>query len=688
MISRLPQEIIDQISLCLDRDDLKRVLFLSRTFQRAAERASGVFASFAFKHHDPAERQDFLTKFTTHRFRFLRQVEIFTKFPPIDEATPIPCRESSEQLLEKDEAFTAQIMHAWATMRLVEAALDHGVGKAQIRVYAPTRIVEGDVCDHKRYSSWRVHLLDPEQLPQLNCVRALTVCDLADKDLEDNAYRSKLDLRATLDLAARCPNLEYLGCKVGADDWASTADPWVEHFMHDFPGCRRDTRNDFANAGRDVGLPASLKYVQLDFINATFDSVEEQRRPPPNLVYPHLFDSFSSSLRLLSSQLRRLDLHVMADDTLFWPRDDTMAPSWPNLEIFAVLFHSCSPSGKWYFQSPLGTGRDDESFVPAGPQSWPPLQDQEEDSEWCFESMDGTPNGLPAFRVVPIEGNLEPLLVGFVKATAKMPKLLEGWLWTPLSYHPYDMPEEEDAHISALYPEGEFGWGLMYSAPGAPISGGGCTATRELKWRVGPWRPAPELRNLSSKIGQEQILKRTCCSIDNLKFTADDPVEYAKAALYIGTTSLGPTSTQLSTISEPTPGATQTGTEGLSDLPTSTTTPTPGVAPSQEASSSGLGTGAKVGLGVGIPVGVLALAAIGAFFWMRRRKQSAGTKDVSELHAPPADNKAAVPPYRETAMNHQGAAVYRHEAPSPRVVAELPGSGEPHELPQQTKLGQ
>lgn len=43
-------------------------------------------------------------------------------------------------------------------MHMVERAHNDGVGKVQIRIYAPIRLVEGDVCDHKRYSSWRVHL--------------------------------------------------------------------------------------------------------------------------------------------------------------------------------------------------------------------------------------------------------------------------------------------------------------------------------------------------------------------------------------------------------------------------------------------------------------------------------------------------------------------------------------------------
>lgn len=143
------------------------------------------------------------------------------------------------------------------------------------------------------------------------------------------------------------------------------------------------------------------------------------------------------------------------------------------------------------------------------------------------------------------------------------------------------------------------------------------------------------------------------------------------------------TSTLFSSISQVT-----TGTE-VSSRPTTDSDATAGGGPQQETSqqagsSSGMSTGAKAGLGVGIAVGVLGLAAIGAFFWMRRRKRTSGNKDVSEMYVPAADDKSTAPPYQETSMNQHGAAVYRHEAPSPHIAAELPAGG-PHELHHQTK---
>ena len=181
----------------------------------------------------------------------------------------------------------------------------------------------------------------------------------------------------------------------------------------------------------------------------------------------------------------------------------------------------------------------------------------------------------------------------------------------------------------------------------------------------------------------------TCCAIPDLTFSAEDPVVYATAAVPVtvsirSTSIILSTSTTLSAISQATTGETATGT---ADLPSEDSTGVPSGEPSgatsQDASSPGLSTGAKVGLGVGIPVGVLGLLAIGAFLWMRRKKRATGPKNVSEMYAQ-TDNKGAAPPYKETAMNQQGAAIYRHEAPSTQAAVELPAQVKSHELPPQT----
>jgi hypothetical protein len=505
-MSSLPQEVVDEISSMLGRDDLKNVLFVSRKFQRAAERSSGEFVSFTFRKLDPAECQAFHAKFSGHRFQYLRQIEVFTSFPPLDDSSATPCRLSAHDLQTRNEIFTKQIRDVWQAVQRVEQAQHHDSGpRLQIRVFTPFQAIDGDLCDHKRYSSWRVQLMRPHELPTLESVCALSTCNLDDDDLEEYAFRSKLDLRVIIDLAARCPNLQYLGCKLGADEWTDHADPFMEHFIYDYPGCRRDSRNDLANAIADVKLPPTLQFVQLDFINELRQSIAEQSKPMPDLVHPHSYDPLSTSLRHLSCQLRRMEIHTMADETLFWPRNDSPGPFWPHLEILSVLFHICSPSGSWYFQSPSGLGLNDDGYQLNDDNSYPPLETQEEDTEWCFESLDGTPNALATFRVAPIDVHMRPLLTAFARATTNMPKLLEAWLWTPLSYHPYDLSERNDEGISEQYPEGDLGWGVTYSAPGAPsLDGVALTTVRELKWRVGQWRPDPDVRAAFQSIGEDQ----------------------------------------------------------------------------------------------------------------------------------------------------------------------------------------
>ncbi|KAJ4351411.1 uncharacterized protein N0V89_006753 [Didymosphaeria variabile] len=282
--------------------------------------------------------------------------------------------------------------------------------------------------------------------------------------------------------------------------------------MLDYLGCRRDTRIDFATAARSTSLPASLKQVQLDFINDIDASLQEQNKQLPNLVGSMASDPFSSSLRLLSYSLSRMDLHVVADKSLFWPSGDDFPPSWPNLEFLTVLFHICSPSGEWYFQGPEDEDDDDDdddvSDQIAEDDPYPPFEDDiEEKEEWCYRDGVDTPEPEDTFRVVPREEQLVPFLEAFAQAAASMPRLLEAWLWAPMRFHPSDW-EEYDGDTMDQYSENICGWGLKYDAPGADVPGAcsteGMTLTtaRRIKWRVGSWRPDANLHQSFRSIGE------------------------------------------------------------------------------------------------------------------------------------------------------------------------------------------
>lgn len=165
----------------------------------------------------------------------------------------------------------------------------------------------------------------------------------------------KLDLRVLLDLASRLPNLNFLQCRTGAEEWlGSWKTEAMSNIMGDWAGPRRDSRRDFSKA--PLGFSA-LRHAHLDFLFplGTVESCS-QLEQLPDLAKPAMFDPFSSSLRLLSCHLRTMNLRIITNETLFWPIDGSAAPSWPLMESLAVMFHPSTPSGSWYFKGLPGIG--------------------------------------------------------------------------------------------------------------------------------------------------------------------------------------------------------------------------------------------------------------------------------------------------------------------------------------------
>lgn len=527
-MDQFPQELIDRVTSFLFRVDLKNTLLVSRKFQYAAERASGGFAFFEFKKHTADEIQTFLTRFGGEggrRFRYLRHVHVRTFVPPvIDNSGPLeelgPCRESRAELMRKDKMFTEQIKTIWNTFELLERTPQWNAGQIQMRIFTPTQWISPGLCGHREFSPWRVHLLAPTELPKLLSICALSICNRAFDDT-GSERNCKLDLRVIIDLASSLPNLAYLGCKLGVDEWTDSRDAVLEHFQLDYFGCRRDTRNDFATALQSTTLPENLSEVQLDFINTLDASLQEQCKNMPNLVGSMGFDPFSSSLRLLSYSLRTLELHVVADKTLFWPGGNASPPTWPNLVLFSVLFHICSPGGDWYFESPLGEidddgdddedddedDEEDEEDQIAEEPAYPPFEDDAvEKEEWCFRGRVDTPEPECMFRVVPNNEHLVPFLAAFARAAVEMPKLLQAWLWAPVNINIEAENRREEYHEDTMnqYDEKWAGWGLTYDAPGSIGSQRGSLTSRRIRWRVGSWRPSVELHQSFQKIGENR----------------------------------------------------------------------------------------------------------------------------------------------------------------------------------------
>ncbi|KAF2682517.1 hypothetical protein K458DRAFT_419927 [Lentithecium fluviatile CBS 122367] len=490
-----PPELIDRISSFLEHDDLKRTLFVSPSFQVASERHSGAFNSFTFRNND-VDSKAFLSTYSGRRLPYLRYIEVHTDFPSLQpwDAYPdeLPCRESQDELLAKDESFTKQVQSVFVTIKKAEneASLAHyGSGKTQLTILTPIRWVDPSFCRHRVSSAWRVHLLRPQDLPKLSSIRALSICnpEVSTRRDGDRCAITRLDWRVLVDVASRLPNLEYLGSRLGIEEWRlPDVDPTRRHFEYDFEGGARDSRVGFAKALGEMLLPATLRNVQLDFLNDLEEHLHAEEGGGPNLVSPATYDLFSSSLRSLASNLRRLDLRLKADSALFWPAQGGADASFPNLEFSNIMFHPMTPSGSWYFHGFDGEGGHDIGY-PVTDNMYPPLDSSNpRDANWHFKDILGIIISPHCFRKVPNEDTMHAFLEAFAKAAGNMHALRAFSLWSPLAYG------------SA--------WGIAYARPGEQATlyspSEDFSSSRQLWWKVGRWRPSASLHKLFQHIGR------------------------------------------------------------------------------------------------------------------------------------------------------------------------------------------
>ncbi|KAJ8111747.1 hypothetical protein OPT61_g5726 [Boeremia exigua] len=416
-----------------------------------------------------------------------------------------------------DERFTRQIGLLFSTLHEIEQAAVFGERHQglELEIYTPTRAQDNNTfCLHRVFTSWRIRLISPENFPPVSCIRSLLVENGTELDHNDipGLPLCKPDLRILLDLSSRLPNLRVLKCNIGGDEWTKgVRSEYARYSTQDWPGPRRDTRHDFAKAIQAVQLPA-LSHVNLDFIYPIERTdLIDQRLPMPNLVQPMSYDPFSSSLRLLSYQLRTMRLSLVADETLFWPADDSTPPLWPNLETLSVMFHMVSPSGTWYFKGPRDIGAKEGFEI--NKTSYPPLCTTEEDyiadGEFDWEFDWDEHRIFAQYRVEPNDKILVPFLAAFAKAAALMPSLKEAALWSPLFFLPDDIGEYDDFDCTEVAHDtrGELAWGLSYVRPGTraftDVVGEDFADFRQMWWYVGRWRPDPELLDLFRQIGRQ-----------------------------------------------------------------------------------------------------------------------------------------------------------------------------------------
>ncbi|KAF2449584.1 hypothetical protein P171DRAFT_404960 [Karstenula rhodostoma CBS 690.94] len=516
----LSQELIDLISSHLERTDLKNTLLVSRQFQYAAEQQSGIFSSVTLT-ADEESRDQFLAIYSTYRFRFLREVMFGTTIGGLndeDDAEEI-CRDTQGELRAMDVDFTNQIHRLCSTLNTFEKRIKHLFDyskRIHLNVLAPTRKLLGYQCFHREYCSWRVHLLSPSTLPDIAIVQSLgifePVGEMDDPSQAEGFFPRKLDYGVILDLAIKCPNLETLQCVVGGNEWVgSFSSQSMNESCHDCPGPRRDSRHDFENA---VLLPPRLREVKLGFLRQ-FSWAEDwdERLVIPNLVQLALFDPFSTSLRLLSYQLRRMNLHVIADHTLFWPGDRSEAmPLWPNMESMNITFHISHPSGSWYFQPPLpntsiptrGFEVTAEHYPPYAPTERDIANDDSRDTR-DLAWMEDTNFTFCHVRAVPNKEVLIPFLSSFARAATRMPALQDFAIWTHFDYSTVSKYVNE-------YSSYELAWGIAYAMPGEQdfmvspprYRKSDYSADRRFWWRVGTWRPDAELHSFFETIGRKE----------------------------------------------------------------------------------------------------------------------------------------------------------------------------------------
>lgn len=530
-MNKLPQELIDRISSYLEREDLRNTLFISRQFQHAAEQYSAAFESYVLTE---SNADKFLETYSDRRFNYLRYLHFSTAFSDIgsqDDDEDVcrdddTCREFvAEEREALDQEFTRQVNFLFSTVDAMEAQQSKvsGPGRIHLSIYTPKRFVnKAQFCLHYTFVSWRVDLLSPATLPQLSSIQHLSVLapdQEFDSDGPDPALRM-LDHRILFDLSTKLPNVYSMTCMVGGGEWhGSFRNDGLRHITRDWAGPRRDSRHDFGKALSEGAL-STLRHVELDFLHPHDDTEYiNQRRSLPNLVSPAAFDPFSTSLRLLSYQLRSMKLCVMADEALFWPTDkECSTPSWPNLQSINVMFHIAAPSGSWYFQGLHDVGSVKGFDVTD--DMYPPLTTTDEDTNDCLEAMntDWDLEKQPfQFRIKPDEELLVPFLTAFARALAHMPSLKDAALWSPLGFssEPLEEPDEctdSECDQIDIFSDAGYGtslaWGVAYRAPGEKAFdtriGEDFCASRQLWWGVAKWRPDPDLHELFQQVGKDR----------------------------------------------------------------------------------------------------------------------------------------------------------------------------------------
>lgn len=447
----LPQELIDLIVLHSDEKTRHKLLTISPAFQGSVERQ--------FNWHSVTLHSDNIKKSaaTCHgpRIRYIQNVRYDLKFPPLQRERnarrklELPCRDTKEELAANDECFTSQVAELFDVLGTIEK---QGGTKRwrgiDLVIHIHRQGTTTVLCDHRKYHNWRLHLLRPRRLTEVQSVRSLTLKPERSGNHESRPSGVRpFDLRVIMDLTCKLPNLEELEC------------PFLyERFMYPYmigllvPFCLpwegpwRDSRHDFARAVRtaELGnlLPTSFKKAELHFFDVDKDGDSMQHHDSiKDLVHPKLYDPLSSGIRTLSQGLEELDLRIIADPTLFWPfapieNKTKLAvpspPTWPLLKHLRVEFHPLAPNGTWYFHHPHS--RFEYKTKPVTKEDYPPVKknanDSRDDRDRLAVLSASSLTSSDMFRTEPDRERVEPLLDAFARALRCMPAVEEAELFS------------------------------------------------------------------------------------------------------------------------------------------------------------------------------------------------------------------------------------------------------------------
>jgi hypothetical protein len=504
-MDNIPQELIYQICGYLSAEDLRSTYYVSTTFRDAAEDHASEHRTKQLETTDQT-KQSFLDDYCGFRLRFVKRIRCKIQFPELTVNGRCYRDKKSEKYI-RGTIFTAQIRNIFKLLKTTEdRAGARNYGKYELIIECNCAENTHNTCVHAEQAQWRTHLLTPATLPNLMSVQCL--------DLQNTDDGGKLDYRILIDLASHLPNLKGIVFHTGTNEWPRNYAYELENaYTIDYDGVRRDTRHGFSKAITATQLPTTLRRVTLNFLCYGDADEVHNWKSMPNLVSPAAKDPFSSSLRILSYHLREMRLSAQVDETLFWPEDDSV-PVWPHLQDLFIKFHVVAPSGSWYFQGPRGEGGTmrghgiDESSYPS----------DNEDLD-CINRYVQYDRGLGySFRVSPNDEILNPFLVSFAKAAANMPQLRQAVLWShvrweldgddtygPEAFDYFEAPWLDDLSET----NGDLAWGLAYNRPRLEHSfatnpGERNCEARQIWWKVGNWRPDPDLHKLLQRIGQRQ----------------------------------------------------------------------------------------------------------------------------------------------------------------------------------------